>query len=97
MSANLRDGTNTKELIAGSAFLLVAAFVVWLATGWWGLAFMVIMTLSTWFILYLFNKKSLVAKTGAVILNTDLLVKLLMPKSSRNAIRELEEAEKKKY
>ena len=39
----------------------------------------------------LFSRKSTLAKTGAVVLNTDIIYKILMPKKYKKAIKELEE------
>jgi len=84
-----------REFIAGIVFILLVVLMVWLAGGATGLMRIGIAVLLAWIALYLLNKKSLVAKTGAMILNPDLLVKLLMPRKYRNAIEELEKTENK--
>jgi len=95
MSANGRKMTYTKEFYVGLVFLVCAAAIIALATGWAGLLSIAIMILLASVALHLFNKKSLLAKTGAVFIFGELLFKLLMPRSSRLAIKELEEAETK--
>ena len=42
----------------------------------------------------LFSRKSVAARTSAVVLNTDLIYKILMPSKYRKAIKELESKEK---
>jgi hypothetical protein len=84
-----------KELLAGIVFILLLISVVWLAGGAHGLLRVGITILFAWIALYLLNRKSIPPKAGAMILNPDLLVKFLMPRKYRTAIKELEEAEKK--
>jgi len=84
-----------KEFIAGSIFIFIAVFLVWLVGGTIGLIRIGVAILLAWIALYLLNKKSIIARTGAMILNPDLLVKLLMPRKYRNAIQELEKTEKR--
>jgi len=85
-----------REFIAGIVFILLAVLLVWLAGGTIGLTRIVIAILVASIALYLLNKISLIARTGAMILNPDSLVKFLMPRKYRNAIQELEKTEKKK-
>ena len=82
-----------KEAIIGivvtlSAFALIAAL-----TGIYGIFYLGFMFVAVTITLNLFLKKSLIAKTTAVILNTDIIYKILMPKKYKNAIKELEEKE----
>jgi len=84
-----------REFIAGIVFILLAVLLVWLTGGTIGLIRIGIVILLAWIALYLLNKKSIIARTGAMILNPDLLVKLLMPRKYRNAIEELKKTENK--
>jgi hypothetical protein len=84
-----------KEFIAGLLFIFLSALVIWLVGGLHGLLRVVVAILIAWLCLYLLNRKSLLPKAGAMILSPDLLVKLLMPRSYRKAIKDLEKAEKK--
>lgn len=84
-----------REFIAGIVFILLAVLLVWLTGGTIGLIRIGIVILLAWIALYLLNKKSNIARTGAMILNPDLLVKFLMPRKYRDAIQELEKTEKK--
>ena len=84
-----------REFIAGIVFILLAVLLVWLTGGTIGLIRIGIVILLAWIALYLLNKKSIIARTGAMILNPDLLVKFLMPRKYRDAIQELEKTEKK--
>jgi len=84
-----------REFIAGIVFILLAVLLVWLAGGTIGLTRIVIAILVVWVALYLLNKKSTIGRTGAMILNADLLVKLLMPGKYRSAIQELKKTENK--
>ena len=87
--------TNKKEIVAGLIFLLCASIGIFLATGWFGLLAVIVTIILAQLALLLFNRKSFLAKSGGVILYSDLLFKLLVPRSTRRAIQELEEAEKK--
>ena len=88
--------TISKEIVAGAVFLFCAIAGIYLAAGWPGLGVTLITVVIARTALHLFNKKSKLAKAGGVILYSDLLLTFLMPKSSRAAIHDLEEAEKKK-
>lgn len=85
----------TKEYIAGIIFVLLAALLVWLVGGPRGFLRVGIAVLFAWIALFLLNRKSILSKTGTMILNPDLLVKFLMPRKYREAIKQLEESEKK--
>lgn len=88
--------TVTREFVAGSILLLCAVAGIYLAAGGFGLITVLVMVILARIALHLFNKKSLRAKTGGVIIYSDLLFKLLMPKTSRVAIQELEKTENQK-
>jgi len=83
-----------KEIIIGiivtlSAFALIAALTGIYGILYIGLGFVVVIIS-----LNLFSRKSLAAKTGAVVINTDLIYKILMPRKYKKGIKELEEKEK---
>jgi len=84
-----------KEIVAGILFILLIALVIWLVGGQRGLVRVGIMVLIAWITLYLLRRKTNLSKKGAVILNPDLLVKFLMPRKYQEAIKELEQTEKK--
>lgn len=85
----------SREFIAGIIFILLAVLLVWWIGGKFGLLRVGITVLVAWVALYLLNKRSILSKTGAMILKPDLLVRFLMPRKYREAIKELEETEKK--
>jgi len=85
----------TKESIAGLIFILLLVLLVWWTGGKLGLLRVGIAVLVAWIALYLLNRKSVLSKTGAMILKPDLLVRFLMPRKYREAIKELEDSEKK--
>ena len=74
-------------VIAFLAFLLVIHFVL-------GLDFLIyfsLVFLVAVVAMHLFYKKSLIAKTGAIIIYNDLLFKLLIPKKYKKQIMGLKE------
>jgi hypothetical protein len=85
----------TKELIAGIIFILLVVLLVWWIGGKLGLLRVGIAVLVAWIALYFLNKRSILSKTGAMNQKPDLLVRFLMPRKYREAIKELEETEKK--
>ncbi|MGW8248987.1 MAG: hypothetical protein ACWGOV_12860 [Acidiferrobacterales bacterium] len=85
----------TKEFIAGIVFILLVVLLVWWVGGQAGLIRVGIAVIVAWIALFLLNKRSILSKTGAMILKPDLLVRFLMPRKYREAIKQLEETEKK--
>lgn len=74
---------------------MLLVLLVWWTGGKLGLLRVGIAVLVAWIALYLLNRKSVLSKTGAMILKPDLLVRFLMPRKYREAIKELEDSEKK--
>jgi len=83
---NKRD----KEISVGILFLIVALLSISLASGIDGFIDISIVAALATLSLYLFFKRSLYAKISAVIINTALIYKILMPWKYRKAIRELD-------
>ena len=81
------------EAIIGIIVTLCAFVIIAALTGVYGVLYIGLVIIAVAITLNLFFKKSLAAKATAVILNTDILYKLLMPKKYKNAIKELEEKE----
>jgi asparagine N-glycosylation enzyme membrane subunit Stt3 len=82
-----------KEVIVGIATLFVMVALVAVLTGIYGIIFLGVTFLVAAISINLFSRKSATAKTGAVILNTDLIYKILMPRKYKAAIKELKEKE----
>jgi len=82
-----------KEIIIGIVVTLSAFALISVLTGIYGIFYLGFMFVAVTITLNLFFKKSLIAKTTAVVLNTDIIYKILMPKKYKNAIKELEEKE----
>jgi len=75
-------------IVTISIFAIIAAL-----TGIYGIFYVGVGFVITVVSLNLFSRKSLTAKTSAVIINTDLIYKILMPKKYKNEIKELEKKE----
>ena len=82
-----------KEAIIGIIVTLSAFAIVAALTGIYGILYIGLGFIIVVISLNLFPRKSLVAKTSAVIINTDLIYKILMPKKYKKKIKELEEKE----
>lgn len=80
----------TIGIIVASSVLGVVAAV----TGFYGIVYIGLAFVVAVISIYLFSRKSLVAKTSAIILNTDLMYKILMPRKYKKAIRDLDENKK---
>lgn len=78
-----------KDFIAGTIFILITVLLVWWVGGQAGLLRVGIAVFVAWIALYLLSK------TGAMNLKPDLLVRFLMPRKYRKALKDLEETEKK--
>lgn len=72
---------------------LIIIGVIAMVTELYGILYLGITFIVTIISINLFTRKSIGAKTGAVILNTDLIYKILMPNKYKKAIRELEDSE----
>ena len=88
--------TVTREFVVGLIVLACTVAGILLAAGWFGVIAILAMVVLARIALHLIGKKPLLAKSGDVIVYSDMLFKLLMPRSSRIAIQELEETEKQK-
>ncbi len=84
----------SKEAIAGVAIIIVIMVVVFATTGIYGLAYIGIAFVLVIISINLFSRKSIRAKTGAVIINPDLIFKILLPKKYKKAIKDLEKKSK---
>ena len=82
------------EVAIGILVIITALGIISAVTGIYGILYLGVTVIITIISLNLFLRKSLVAKTGAVILNTDIIFKLLMPSKYKKAIKELEKREK---
>ena len=80
-----------KEFVAGIVFILLVVVLVWLVGGSSGLIRTGIAILVASIALFFLSSIRSIPK----ILNPDLLVKLLVPRKYRDALQELEKAEKK--
>lgn len=82
-----------KEALIGAAVILLIFAAVAAATGIYGIIYLGLAFVVAVISINLFSRKSAVVKTGAVILNTDLIYKILMPKKYKKAIEELDKKE----
>ena len=85
-----------KEIIIGIIVTLSALTIIAVSTGLYGILYLGLSFVVVIISINLFSRKSLVAKTSAVILNTDLMYKILMPKKYKKEIKDLEEKENNK-
>ncbi|WP_455219644.1 hypothetical protein [Kaarinaea lacus] len=84
----------TKEALTGIIVLLAVLAVIAITTGIYGIFYMGLALIIAIVSVNIFSRKSVAAKTGAVVLNTDLIYKILMPNKYKKAIKELENKEK---
>ncbi|MEJ2398783.1 MAG: hypothetical protein P8Z67_11220, partial [Gammaproteobacteria bacterium] len=82
-----------KELIVGISVVIAVVAIVAYVSGIYGLIYVGLTLVVGLFALFLFTRNSKVAKVGAVIVFPEILTKLLMPKKSKLAIKDLEEKE----
>jgi hypothetical protein len=82
-----------KEAIIGMASALAAVGVVGCVVGVSGLIFLMITILIGLLALFLFTRKSKVAKAGAIVIFPEILTKFLMPRSIKQEINKLSEKE----
>ena len=81
------------EITIGLLVILIILGVIAAVTGIYGVIYLGLVFVIAVISINLFSRKSTLSKTGAVILNTDIIYKILMPKKYKKAIRELEEKE----
>jgi hypothetical protein len=84
-----------KETIIGMASVIAAVAVVGNIVGVNGLVFLMITILFGLLALFLFTRKSKVAKAGAIVLFPEILTKFLMPRNIKQEINKLSEKETK--
>jgi len=82
-----------KEVLLGILITLIICTVIAAITGIYGLIFIGISFVVVIISLNLISKKSVAAKTSAVILNTDLIYKILMPQKYKKELKTLQEKE----
>ncbi len=83
----------TKQAAIGVVVLTIIVCVTGLATGWYGVIYLGLALVVTVLSIHLFTRKAVLSKSAAVVLNTDIIYKILMPRKYRKAIRELQEKE----
>ncbi|MFT6188447.1 MAG: hypothetical protein ACJAW8_001243 [Oleispira sp.] len=83
-----------KDTIVGIVLTALIVFLVGYAAGVYGLLYVGITVAIGMLALVLYSSKSKASKIGAFVLFPELLTKLLMPKSTTKAIKDLERNEK---
>lgn len=82
-----------KELLVGISVVIAMITVVGYVSGIYGLIYVGLTIVVGLFALFLFSRQSKVAKFGAVLVFPEIVTKLLMPKSTKQAIKNLEKNE----
>lgn len=80
----------SKEATVGIVVVLAVLGVISATTGIYGILYLGIAYVLTVISIKLFFHKSVPSKVGAVILNTDIAYKILMPSKYKKALKELE-------
>jgi len=83
----------SKEAIVGIIVVFVILGVIAVTTGLYGILYLGVAYVLIVISIKLFLRKSIPSKVGAVILNTDIAYKILMPSKYKKAIKELESKE----
>lgn len=83
-----------KETAVGIVLIALIVFSAGYAAGMHGLLYVGITVAIGMLALVLYSSKSKVSKIGAFVLFPDLLTKLLMPRSTKKALKDLEKNEK---
>lgn len=79
-----------KEAIVGISVVIVMIAIIGYVSGVYGLIYVGWTVAVGLFALFLFTKKSKVAKTSAILVFPEILAKFLMPKRLKQAIKNLE-------
>jgi len=82
-----------KEALIGLIVVIMAIAVISAVTGTYGILYIGLLTLFTLVSIKLFMQKTSLSKISAVIINTEILYKFLMPKKYKQAIKELKAKE----
>ena len=86
----------SKESVIGVLMVAVVVVGVVLVTGFNGVIYLGLSLLAAIVSVHLFARNSVLVKSVAVVLNTDLVYKILMPRKYKKAIRQLNEPSQKK-
>lgn len=84
-----------KEAIIGMASVSAVVAVVGYIVGVNGLVFLMVTIILGMLALFLFTRKSKVAKAGAIVLFPEILTKFLMPRNIKQEINKLSDKENK--
>lgn len=79
-----------KELIVGISVVIMVIAVIAYISGIYGLIYVGLTLVVGLFALFLFTRDSKLAKVGAVMVFPEILTKLLMPRKTKQAIKDLE-------
>ena len=85
----------SKESVIGALMVAAAVAGAALVTGWSGVIYLGLSLLVAIVSVHLFARNSVLAKSVAVVFNTDLIYTILMPRNYKKAIRQLDEPNKK--
>lgn len=83
-----------KEIIVGIIATLSFFGFIAVVSGVYGVLYLGVAFVITVASINLFTRKSVTAKVSAVVLNTDIMYKILMPKKYKKAIKDLEAKKK---
>jgi len=87
----------SKEVIAGIAIVAIIMSMLSYVAGLYGLIYIAIILAISKLALLLYVRNSKASKAGAVVLFPEILTKLLMPKSTKQAISELQRKEDNEF
>jgi len=82
-----------KEALIGLIVVILVMAVILAVTGTYGILYIGLLAIFTLVSIKLFMQKSSLSKISAVIINTEILYKFLMPKKYKQAIKELKAKE----
>ncbi len=85
-----------KEIIVGITVVLTVLIIITVATGIYGVLYIGVGIIVAIISINLFSNKSTLSKTTAVIINTDIIYKILMPNKFKKEIDKLKENEDNK-
>jgi len=85
-----------KESLIGLIIIFLAVVIISALTGTYGIIYIGLLVFFALISIKLFIKKSPLSKISAVIINNDILYKLLMPNNYKQEINNLKEKENEK-
>ena len=81
------------EIIVGIVAFVAVITAIYIIAGPWFLVYLLVLFVLATIAIYLFSRKSIIAKAGSILVFKEVALKLMMPRKYKKAIQEMDKLE----